>query len=287
LAEPTPLLGDSLCRGSGLCAGRGDVQQGGIIGGNDDPGIVGESLNSSHATVNRELYEQLWEKSRIRPPAARSVWPVVRDLLPASGRVLEIGAGTRPRVPIAGSFFVDLSREAGRALAPLGAKAVVADAGCLPFCSSSFELIVAAEVLEHINDDQGALEEWNRVLKPGGRLFLSVPLYRHMWTVLDPMVGHVRRYEPADLQVQLERSGFQVDRYATDRIALYRGTNRLAALGMALLSPRFVIWVEERVLAPVAEKLAQRRACRFDWREKLAQEKDMKATSALVICTCL
>jgi hypothetical protein len=45
--------------------------------------------------------------------------------------------------------------------------------------------------------------------------------------------------------------------------------------------------MEERVHAPLAERLAQRRACRFDWRERLAREKDLKATSALVICTCL
>ena len=261
------------------------MQQGVIIDRHDHPGMSGESLDSSQTAVNRELYDQFWAKSQIRPPSAQSVWPVVRDLLPTNRRVLEIGAGKRPRVPIEGSFFVDLSWEAGRALALLGANAMVGDAGALPFSSSYFELVVAAEVLEHIKDDQGALDEWSRVLKPGGRLFLSVPLYRHMWTIFDRMVGHLRRYEPRDLQVQLERAGFQVDRYATDRIALYRGTNRLAALGVAVVGLRFAMWMEERLHAPLAERLARGRARKMDWREQLAQEKDMRATSALVICT--
>jgi SAM-dependent methyltransferase len=255
------------------------------IDGDDNPGIPGEKLKLSREPGNRELYDQFWSKSQIHLPTVHALWPLVRDLLPASGRVLEIGAGKRPRVPIEGSVFADFSWEAGRELVLLGASAVVADAGCLPFCSSAFELIVAAEVLEHLNDDQSALEEWSRVLDPAGRLFLSVPLYHHMWTDLDDVVGHVRRYEPSDLQVQLEQAGFKVERYAVDRTVLYRGTNRLAALGVGLAGGRVAMWIEEHLRAPLGERLAVRRARRFKWRVRLAQEENMKATSVQVICT--
>jgi len=234
--------------------------------------------------VDRELYDRFWSKAHIWSPTVWPEWVVVRELLlPENGRVLEIGAGKRPRVPIDHSFFADLSWEAGYALAQLGAKTVVADGQCLPFRSSYFDLIVAAEILEHINDDQGALKEWNRVLKLGGRLVLTVPLRRELWTAFDRMVGHVRRYEPGELQDKLEQAHFWLERCVVDRVPLYRQTKQLEAVVLAI-SPRLAMWLEDRLVMPLAIRL-RRRICRLDWHTQLTQEIAARAASMLAVCT--
>src|SRR5689334_1528617 len=56
-----------------------------------------------------------------------------------------------------------------------------ADAMRLPFRERSFDVIVALDILEHLPDDQAALSEFQRVLKPGGRVIATVPAYKSLW----------------------------------------------------------------------------------------------------------
>lgn len=235
------------------------------------------------SNCNRTHYEEVWAKARVWAPSAWSEWPIISELIPANGRILEIGAGKRPRVPISRSYFVDLSAEAGRALVQLGGHSVVGDACLLPFCDSCFELLVCAELVEHIADDASALHEWSRVTKPGGCLILTTPLYKHLWTDFDRIAGHVRRYEPADLHAKLEDAGFQVQRYVVNRISGYRRTKEWQAK-MFGIAPRFALWLEDRIVMPLAISLS-RKVREFEWRTRLDQEKDVEAVSVLVICS--
>jgi SAM-dependent methyltransferase len=79
-----------------------------------------------------------------------------------------------------------------------------------------FDVVAAFEVLEHIEDDVGALLSWHRFLKPNGSVLLSVPAWRSKWGALDEKAGHVRRYDPSDLERVLRSSGF-----GTIAISLY------------------------------------------------------------------
>jgi len=78
----------------------------------------------------------------------------------------------------------------------------------IPFEDNKFDLVVALEVLEHIKKDLLALKEINRVLKPGGYLFLSVPAFKFLWGNQDVAANHKRRYSEKQLIKQLNLAGF-------------------------------------------------------------------------------
>lgn len=87
-------------------------------------------------------------------------------------------------------------------------KTVYSNAEKLPFNNESIDYIVANAVLEHIYHETKAIDEWKRVLKPGGMIMITVPLkYRYVWPFLwlinyihDKQIGHLRRYDLNDLR---------------------------------------------------------------------------------------
>lgn len=92
------------------------------------------------------------------------------------------------------------------------------DAVRLPFPDDTFDRIIAAEVLEHIADDEGAMSELHRVLKPGGMIAVTVPAWlaeQLCWRLSDeyhaPFVegGHVRIYTENDLRRKLRAAGLR------------------------------------------------------------------------------
>ncbi len=74
---------------------------------------------------------------------------------------------------------------------------------------SSFDMVCAFEVLEHIDDDAAALDEWRGHVRVGGHLLLSVPAWQHMFGPWDTLAGHYRRYSPAELDDKLRAAGFE------------------------------------------------------------------------------
>jgi SAM-dependent methyltransferase len=107
--------------------------------------------------------------------------------------------------------------EAGEAPAPAQAVTAGGDATALPFGDGVFDRVIAAEVLEHITDDQAALREIGRVLRPGGLLAVTVPAWlpeRICWRLSDDYHnvpgGHVRIYTRAELEAKLRRAGLAV-----------------------------------------------------------------------------
>ena len=66
-------------------------------------------------------------------------------------------------------------------------------------------------VLEHIENDLGALKSLYSVLEPGGMLFLYVPAFAILWSSMDTQVGHLRRYRISDLRDKCECAGFKIE----------------------------------------------------------------------------
>jgi SAM-dependent methyltransferase len=158
--------------------------------------------------------------------------------------------------------------------------AVVADALCLPFASGSFDRVIAAEVLEHIPDDRGAIHELARVVRPGGTVAVTVPRWWPelvTWAISDEYHskpgGHIRIYRLSNLVERLEDAGLR--RYAShhahalhtpywwlraavgvsdDQHPLVRGYHRFLVWDISTAHP--VSRVPESVLNPVMGKSA-------------------------------
>lgn len=82
----------------------------------------------------------------------------------------------------------------------------------LPFASASADLILATDVIEHVEDDSAALREIARVLKPGAAVILSVPTFASLWGLQDDLAHHKRRYRKAGLEAQVRAAGLTVSR---------------------------------------------------------------------------
>jgi SAM-dependent methyltransferase len=102
---------------------------------------------------------------------------------------------------------------------PDGATActVGGDATAMPFADGCFDRVIAAEVLEHILDDQRAINEIARVLRPGGLAAVTVPSWlpeRICWALSEQYHntpgGHVRIYTRVELDAKLKRAGLEV-----------------------------------------------------------------------------
>jgi SAM-dependent methyltransferase len=102
--------------------------------------------------------------------------------------------------------------------APEGAQVefLRASALAMPFPDASFDVVICSEVLEHIHDYRGVLAEIDRVLRPGGRLAVSVPRAwpeRLCWLLSDPYHeapgGHIRIVDARHLARVIETFGLQ------------------------------------------------------------------------------
>jgi SAM-dependent methyltransferase len=71
-----------------------------------------------------------------------------------------------------------------------------------------FDVVCAFEVLEHLENDHGALEEWRRYIAPGGTLLISVPAGPSRFGPADEKAGHFRRYSRSGLEQLLGSAGF-------------------------------------------------------------------------------
>jgi 2-polyprenyl-3-methyl-5-hydroxy-6-metoxy-1,4-benzoquinol methylase len=72
---------------------------------------------------------------------------------------------------------------------------------------AQYDMVCAFDVLEHLEDDHAALREWTDRVRPGGHLLLSVPAFESWFGASDKLVGHYRRYEPADIRQMVEEAG--------------------------------------------------------------------------------
>lgn len=163
---------------------------------------------------NSRFYDDFWSHTYLTRPERFNTWPLIAGLLPDAPHRLEVGPGLRPRLPVAGTHFLDLSQPVVGRLNLHGGRARMGEITLLPYGDDSFDLVAACDVIEHVADDGRVFAELTRVLKPGGWLIFSVPLHPAYWTSFDDHVGHARRYEPAALLALLDEHQLEVERSA-------------------------------------------------------------------------
>lgn len=205
--------------------------------------------------INQAFYDSLWSGSRLVDPSRFNTWPMVRELAMALPRRLEIAPGLRPRLPLDGSYFVDISSAALGELRAHGASAARASISALPCADASFDLVCALDILEHVLDDDKALRELSRVAAPDARMLLSVPLHESAWTEFDEFVGHYRRYEPAQILRKLEAHGWTIEQSAV--YGMQPTSKTLLGLGQWFLThqrERALKWYN-RVIMPLGLRM--------------------------------
>lgn len=202
--------------------------------------------------TNRDFYDRLWSGASLVDPERFNTWPLVRQLAGRAPRRLEVGPGLRPRLPLAGTHYVDISPPALAELEKRGGLARSAPVNELPFPDRSFDLICALDIIEHVEDDAGAVAELARVAAAGATVLLSVPLHPEYWSPFDDLVGHHRRYSPEQLTELLSAHGLTVEQSAV--FGMKPRFTWLNRLGLWFLKHQraLALWTYNRILMPQA-----------------------------------
>jgi SAM-dependent methyltransferase len=121
--------------------------------------------------------------------------------LPSNARTLDVGTGTGTNLRLLRDMGysdvvgLDTSEEAARFCRDKGLGEVrLGDVCALPFGDGCFDLVMATDIVEHVDNDQAALDEIVRVLAPGGRALVTVPAFQALWGTQDEIGMHKRRY---------------------------------------------------------------------------------------------
>jgi len=91
----------------------------------------------------------------------------------------------------------------------------------LPFPDNSFDLVALFDTVEHIPGERDVFAECRRVLKPGGKLIVTVPAFMWLWSYNDEINAHQRRYTAPELKQKLTASGFRVNRLSYNNFFLF------------------------------------------------------------------
>jgi len=153
----------------------------------------------------------------------------MRRHFPSPEAVLEIGCGAggtlariRDAFPDAALAASDIYPEALPYAAERvpGAMIVQTDATAIPF-EERFDVVVACDVIEHIERDDLALSQMYRAVRPGGGIVLTVPQDPRLWSAWDELGHHQRRYTRDELMQKVRAAGFTVERVLSMSSLIY------------------------------------------------------------------
>lgn len=179
------------------------------------------------AATGRTPADATYLDAEIRAAEARHFWFrgrlelvlwMLRRYFPTAQRLLDVGCGTGfvlegirrrdPSLELAGADLrLTTLTEARRQMPRVSFLA--ADAFALPY-DAEFDVVVALDVLEHIDDDRAALRALKNVVKPGGGVILTVPQHPWLWSEVDDFSCHRRRYQRSDLESKCADAGFEI-----------------------------------------------------------------------------
>lgn len=153
---------------------------------------------------------------------------VIRGLgLPKGAKILEIGAGTGGNIAMLQKFgdvqAVEMSDLARRiAWEKTGRDFLYGYLpNNIPVSPDSVDLICLFDVLEHVAEDEESLAAMRRLLKPNGKIVLTVPAHQWLWSTHDVGLHHQRRYSRSQLRERIEKAGYRIDKLTYTNAALF------------------------------------------------------------------
>jgi 2-polyprenyl-3-methyl-5-hydroxy-6-metoxy-1,4-benzoquinol methylase len=198
--------------------------------------------DSGFDVTEENATKSFWVSSRLR-----LFTYLLKAALKSSGgnRLFEIGCGTGDlvrKISDDGRFDVTGSEIYIKGLSY--AKAKAPDIEFVQFDASkgitdeTYNVIAAFDVLEHIEEDEATIANIYSMLEVNGRLVISVPQYMFLWSNLDEIVKHKRRYTRSEMVMKLTRCGFEIERVTSFVFMLFplmilsRLWDRTAATGV-------------------------------------------------------
>lgn len=152
-------------------------------------------------------------------------------------RILDVGCGTGVTMSFLASigpvWGIDVSSLAVQFCRKRGlGNLAQAHGGMIPFKNGSFDMITAVDVMEHLEDDVGTLEEIYRVCASGGLIVVVVPAFQFLWSNRDERLHHRRRYTVSEIQARTEQAGFSIRKCSYVDLFLFAPLLLLVKLGL-------------------------------------------------------
>jgi SAM-dependent methyltransferase len=170
-----------------------------------------EGLEEMHEESSHSHFIEVWTR--------RAMLTRLLGALPTSPTIVDVGCSTgylladlRSHLPDAKLIGVDLVASGLRKahMHVPDAFLLRADACSLPLQDSSVDGVLSANLLEHVPDDRGALAEIFRVLRPGRRAVVVVPVSPGNYDCYDRLLGHERRYGRREMSLKAREVGMLV-----------------------------------------------------------------------------
>jgi SAM-dependent methyltransferase len=132
-------------------------------------------------------------------------------------KIMNVGCGTGGTIDMLEKFGtvdnVDISDDAISFMKQNGyTRLTKVDDIALPFKDKTYDMVGAFDVLEHIENQTGALKEWKRILKDDGAVVITVPAYQWLWSDHDKSLYHERRYTTARIKQAATEAGLRVEK---------------------------------------------------------------------------
>lgn len=183
--------------------------------------IVRWSLGSADENMSEDILTELaavigrhpWWRARARMAIAllkkMSIHPPARVLDAGCGWGLNLAALERSGYRPVG---LDISWRCLQRLDRPGRELIEADlAQPFPAGAELYDAVLTLDVIEHLDDDRGAVQRLAQLVKPGGALVASVPALPELFSEFDEVQGHRRRYLPGTLQGAFAGSGLRIE----------------------------------------------------------------------------
>jgi SAM-dependent methyltransferase len=135
--------------------------------------------------------------------------------LPQRAQILEIGCGTGHNLPMLAQFGEVDAIEIDPAARVIAGKRLGKPVGTAPLPTlpgvpmARYDLVAVLDVIEHIEDDVAALAAIRERMAPGGKILITVPAHRWMWSAHDVVNHHHRRYSKKTLTKAIEAAGLR------------------------------------------------------------------------------